>query len=250
MIVQKIDINNNQYFKGTTAFDSSKIYATLKQKEQEAKVDDFFGTCKDAKSGGTSPLAIAGAILGVMIPAIMIVKGQKPNLKADSIKNVFKFLDIDYKFNEIVTVGMGGILGGLAGGLADKKGKNKLKKLEEGTFQTMNLIIPTFLVSKSMELCDSKKSLNRPLAKAAFTLGSVLIGVNMAVTLSNIIDKKIFNKYECNPDRKFRSRDLVVHVDDLITSLVLAKIPLVDKLHLNTILPAVFAWNGYDVGNK
>jgi len=237
-------------FKGTTAFDSGKIHAVIKQKEQEKKVDDFFGTHKDAKPGGTSPLAIIGAIVGVIIPAIMIAKKQNPKLKANSFKNTLKFLDINYKFNEIFTVGMGGILGGLAGGLADKKGKNKLKKLEEGTFQTMNLAIPTFLVSKSIELCNSKKSLNRPLAKVAFTLGSVLIGVNMAVTLSNMIDKKVFNKYECNPDRKFRSRDLVVHVDDLITSLVLAKIPLIDKFHLNTILPAVFAWNGYDVGNK
>jgi hypothetical protein len=250
MIVKKIGIDNTPYFKGATAFDSGKIYATMKQKEQEKKVDDFFGTHNDAKCGGTSPLAIVGAIIGVIIPAIMIAKKQNPKLKADGFKNTLKFLDIDYKFKEIFTVGMGGILGGLIGGLADKHEKNKLKKLEEGTFQTMNLAIPTFLVSKSMELCDSKKSLNRPLAKAAFTLGSVLIGVNMAVTLSNMIDKQVFNKYECNPNRKFRGRDLIVHVDDLITSLVLAKIPIVDKVHLNTILPAVFAWNGYDVGNK
>lgn len=244
MMINKIAINNNPYFKGTASFDSRKIYATIKQQEEEQKVDDFFGTHKDAKCGGTSPLAVAGAIIGALIPAIMIVKRQNPQLKADSLKNILKFLDINYKFKEIVAVGMGGIIGGLAGGLADKHEKNKLKKLEEGTFQTMNLIIPTYLVSKSMELC------NKPLTKAAFTLGSVLIGVNMAVTLSNMIDKKVFNKYECNPDRKFRGRDLVVHVDDLITSLVLAKIPIVDKIHLNTILPAVFAWNGYDVGNK
>jgi hypothetical protein len=249
-MISKVETNNNQYFKGTTVFDSSKIYATMKQKEQEKKVDDFFGTRKDATTEKPCFLAVAGAIIGVIIPAIMIAKRQKPELKADSFKNVLKFLDINYQFKEIVTVGLGGLIGGLAGGLADRKEKNKLKKMEEGTFQAMNLIIPTFLVSESMELCNNKKSLNRPLAKAAFTLGSVLIGVNMAVTLSNMIDKKVFNKYECNPDRKFRSRDLVVHVDDLITSLVLAKTPIVDKIHLNTILPAVFAWNGYEVGNS
>lgn len=249
-MIRNIATNNNLYFKGKTAFDSNKLYAQIKQKEQENRVDEFFKTHKDATCGKTSALAIAGAIIGTAIPTILIAKKQKNNLKADGFKNLLKHLDINYEFKEIVTVGMGGILGGLVGGLADKHEKNKLKKLEEGTFQTMNLIIPTFLVSKSMELCNSKKSLNKTLTKAAFTLGSVLIGVNMAVTLSNMIDKKVFNRYECNPNRKFRGRDLVVHVDDLITSLVLAKIPLVDKIHLNTILPAVFAWNGYDVGNK
>lgn len=244
-MIRNVATNSNLYFKGTTAFDSNKLYAIIKQKEQENRVDDFFGTRKDATCDKTSALAVAGAILGTAIPAILIAKKQKPNLKADSFKNILKHLDINYQFNEIFTIGMGGLLGGLIGGLADRKEKNKLKKLEEGTFQTMNLIIPTFLVSKSMELCESKKSLNKPLAKAAFTLGSVLIGVNMAVTLSNMIDKKVFNKYECNPDRKFRGRDLVVHIDDLISALAIAKVP-----YVNTILPAVFAWNGQDVGNK
>lgn len=244
-MIRKIETNNNPYFKGTTAFDSNKLYAIIKQKEQENRVDEFFGTHKDATCGKTSALAALGAILGTAIPAILIAKKQKPNLKADSFKNILKHLDINYDFKEIVTVGLSGLFGGLVGGLADRHEKNKLKKLEEGTFQTMNLIIPTFLVSKSMELCESKKSLNKPLAKAAFTLGSVLIGVNMAVTLSNMIDKKVFNKYECNPDRKFRGRDLVVHVDDLISALAIAKVP-----YVNTILPAVFAWNGQDVGNK
>lgn len=245
MIVQKININNNPNFRGDTAFDSGKVYAVLKQKAQEKKVDDFFGTRKDAKSGGFSHLAVAGAIIGAAIPTVIIARKQYPWLKADSFKNVLKHLDIEYQLPEILTVGMGGLIVGLAGGLVDRKEKNKLKKLEEGTFQAMNLIIPTFLVSKAMKICQNTKSLNHPLAIAIGTLGGVFVGVNIAVMLSNMVDKKVFNKYECNPDRKFRSRDLVVHVDDLISALALAKAP-----YINTVLPAVFAWNGYEVGNS
>lgn len=161
-----------------------------------------------------------------------------------------KFIDVKYELKEILAVGLGGVVGGLLGGLNDPHEKNKLKKLEEGTFQTMNLLIPTYLVKRSMDFCESKKSLNNAWAKAGFTLGCVLIGVNTAVLLSNMIDKKVFNRYECNPDRKFKGRDLVVHVDDLVGALVISKSSIADKLHLNKIIPAIFAWNGYEVGNS
>lgn len=250
MIVKNITYNNNPYFKGTTAFDSNKLYAIIKQKEQENRVDEFFKTHKDATCDKTSALAVAGAILGAVIPTIIIAKKQKPNLKVDSFKNFMKFLNIDYQLPEFLAVGLGSIGGGLLGGLNDPHEKNKLKKLEEATFQTMNIVIPTVLVTESMKFCKNRKSLNNGWAKAAATLGGVIIGVNTAVLLSNAIDKKVFNKYECNPDRKFRSRDLVVHVDDLVGALVISKWSFAEKLQLNKFLPAIFAWNGYDVGNK
>lgn len=249
-MIRNIATNNNLYFRGKTAFDSNKLYAVIKQKEQENRVDEFFGTHKDATRGGTSALAVAGAILGAAIPAIIIAKKQNPNLKVDSFKNFMKFLNIDYQLPEFLAVGLGSIGGGLLGGLNDPHEKNKLKKLEEATFQAMNIIIPTFLVTKSLDFCKSKKSLNNGWAKAGCTLGGVILGVNTAVLLSNAIDKKVFNKYECNPDRKFRSRDLVVHVDDLVGALVISKWSFAEKLQLNKFLPAVFAWNGYEVGNS
>jgi len=96
---------NSTFFKGTTAFDSSKIYAILKQKEQERKVDNFFGTHKEASNNKMSFLALTGAIIGVIIPTIMIAKKQNPKLKADNFKNTLKFLDVNYEFKEILAVG-------------------------------------------------------------------------------------------------------------------------------------------------
>lgn len=250
MKTMNISINSTPYFQGAADYDSKKLHAKIKQQLQENKVDAFFKTHKDATSGGTSALAIAGAILGAVIPAIIIAKKQKPNLKINSFKNFMEFLNIDYQRPEFLAVGLGSIGGGLLGGLNDRHEKNKLKKLEEATFQAMNIIIPTYLVTESMEFCKSKKSLNNGWAKAGCTLGGVILGVNTAVLLSNAIDKKIFNKYECNPDRKFRSRDLVVHVDDLVGALVISKWSFAEKLQLNKFLPAIFAWNGYEVGNS
>lgn len=249
-MIKKIENNNNQYFQGVADYDSKKLYAQIKQQFQENRVDEFFKTHKDASCEKTSALAVAGAILGAAIPAILIAKKQKPDLKVNSFKNFMKFLNIDYELPEFLAVGLGSIVGGLLGGLNDPHEKNKLKKLEEATFQAMNIIIPTFLVTKSMKFCENRKALNNGWAKAAATLGGVMVGVNTAVLLSNAIDKKIFNRYECNPDRKFRSRDLVVHVDDLVGALVISKWSFAEKLQLNKFLPAIFAWNGFEVGNS
>lgn len=245
-----ITINNTPYFQGAADYDSKKLYAQIKQQFQENRVDAFFKTHKDATNDKTSILAVTGAIIGAVIPTIIIAKKQKPNLKVSSLKNFWEFININYQRDEFLAVGLGSIVGGLLGGLNDPHEKNKLKKLEEGTFQAMNIIIPTFLVTESLKFCKKTKSLNNGWAKAAATLGGVIIGVNGAVLLSNMIDKKVFNKYECNPNRKFRSRDLVVHVDDLVGALVISKWSFAEKLQLNKFLPAIFAWNGYEVGNS
>lgn len=249
-MIVKIATGNTPYFQAAADYDSKKLHARLKQQLQENRVDAFFKTYKDATCDKTSTLAVVGAILGAAIPTIIIAKKQKPNLKIDSFKNLMEFINIKYGRDEFLTVGLGSIVGGLLGGLNDRHEKNKLKKLEEATFQTMNIAIPTVLVTESMKFCDNRKALNNGWAKAAATLGGVIIGVNTAVILSNMIDKKVFNKYECNPDRKFRSRDLVVHVDDLVGALVISKWSFAEKLQLNKFLPAIFAWNGFEVGNS
>ena len=39
-------------------------------------------------------------------------------------------------------------------------------------------------------------------------------------------------------------------MDDALGALVVAKIPVVDKLHLEKIMPAIFAWCGYRAGES
>lgn len=242
----------NSSFNGIQAFEADKThssnYSFLKQRIHERKIDQFFHTDISAPSKRNSAQALIGSILGVVIPTILIAKKQNPGLKLNSLKSFGKAIDIEYGLKEMLSVGLGGVAGGLLGGLVDRKEKNKLDKIEEATFQVMNISLPAVLVSGTMKMCEKFKPLNNVPARIISSIGCILIGANLAVVASNKLDDKFFDKYNKDPERKFKKKDLIVHVDDLIGTLILAKFPLADKLHVNKILPAIFAWSGYHVG--
>lgn len=223
-------------------------HSFIRQQIHENKIDEFFLTDVDAPKKRKSMLALIGSFLGVAIPLVIYAKKQKPELKLDSFKNFGKFIDIDYGIKEILATGLGGVAGGLLGGLADRKEQHKLDKIEEATFQFMNISFPSILTDASLKMCAKNKYLNNAAAKGAFILASIVIGVGSAVKGANIIDGKLFDIYNHDADRKFHKKDLIVHVDDLFGTLVLAKIPLADKLHFNKILPLIYTWSGYSVG--
>ncbi|HPT41321.1 MAG TPA: hypothetical protein PLG15_02945, partial [Candidatus Gastranaerophilaceae bacterium] len=161
-----------------------------------------------------------------------------------------KVADINYNFGSIIALGTGGILGGLVGGLADKNERKKSRKLKEGAYQLMNVAIPALFVSTGMKICESIPKLNKSLPKIATTGIGIWAGVNLAVWLANKFETKIFDPNNLSPDRKFKNKDLIVHVDDLIGALVLAKMPFMEKLKIGRALPFIFAWCGYHVGDK
>lgn len=222
----------------------------IKQVVHEKHIDEFFLTDFSAPHKRTSALAVVGSLVGAALPVIIFGKKQHPNLKVDNFKNLMKFIHIEYGLKELLSVGLGGLFGGLLGGLADRKEHYKLQKMEEGTFQFMNVVFPAVLVDQSMKLCKKNKALNNSPAKVFMTLGSIFVGAGSAVGIANRVDKYIFDKYNHEPDRKFKKKDLIIHVDDLIGSLILAKIPYVDKLHADKILPLIYAWNGFHVGDS
>lgn len=248
-------------FSGIQTFESKNHDAAnhsfLKQQIHDKKVDEFFHTDLNAPHKRDSIQALIGSIVGVIIPTVLIAKKQKPELfikqqsgqKMSFLNKAWKALDIEYDIKTMLSVGLGGVAGGLAGGLIDKKERNKLDKIEEATFQAMNISFPALLVSGAMKACAKFKPLNNIPAKIALSLASVLVGANSAVFVSNKLDDKLFDKYNKDPERKFRKKDLIVHVDDLFGTLILAKFPLADKLHINKILPAIFAWSGYHTGD-
>lgn len=229
---------------------NSSHHNFIKQQLHENKIDEFFLTDIEAPKKRKSVLALIGSFLGVAIPLVIYAKKQKPGLKPDSFKNFGKFIDIDYGIQEILATGLGGVAGGLLGGLADRKEQHKLDKIEEATFQVMNISFPTILADASIKLCNRTKRLNNHIAKGLFIVASIFVGVGSAVKVSNKIDGRFFDVYSHDPDRKFHKKDLIVHIDDLFGTLVLAKIPLADKLHFNKILPLVYTWSGYSVGER
>lgn len=259
-----ISVQNNQYsFKDAfEQFDSHIMYHQqphahlpfIKQQMHDMKIDEFFWTDFEAPHKRQSPLAAIGAIVGVIIPTLLFAKKQKPDLKFTELKNLGKNLkeaiDIKYELPQILGVGLGGVWGGLLGGLADRKEQHKIEKLEEASYQTMNVSFPSLLVGGGMKLTEKYKALNKPIFKILVPIVGILTGVNLAVMASNKLDDKLFDKYLPDEERKFKKKDLIVHVDDLFGTLMLAKIPGADKLHVNKILPAIFAWSGYHVGES
>lgn len=226
----------------------------IKQQMHDMRIDKFFWTDLEAPHKRKSALAAIGAIVGVIVPTLIFAKKQKPNLDLMTLKtlgkNLKEAIDIKYELPQILGVGMGGVIGGLLGGLADRKERHKIEKLEEASYQTMNVCLPSLLVGGGMKLCEKYKALNKPIFKILTPILGILIGVNLAVAGSNKLDDMFFDKYLPDGERKFKKKDLVVHIDDLFGTLILAKIPGIEKLHVNKILPAVFAWSGYHVGES
>lgn len=247
--------NNECYsFNGFEQFKNDKhhIYtsAYIKNQLHEKKIDEFFLTNIEAPHKHFSVLALLGSLAGVIAPTIYFGKKKYPKLELDSLKNIYKAIDIDYGLKEILTVGYGGLAGGLVGGLIDKKEPKKLDKIQEAVYQSMNVAFPAVLVAGAMKMCEKIPNLNNSVSKFSASAIGMFIGINLAVKLANKVDNKIFDKYNIEPDRKFKKKDIVVHVDDLVGALVLAKIPFAEKFHVNKIIPLIYSWCGFHVGEK
>ena len=88
--------------------------------------------------------------------------------------------------------------------------------------------------------------MNNNLAKITATAATILVGMQGAASVSNIIcDPK-----DEHPDRKLTFLDSLANIDDLVGVLVLAKFPIVEKLHVDKLLPAIYAFCGYRAGKS
>ena len=119
-------------------------------------------------------------------------------------------------------------------------------KSKEGVFQFFNAAIPTWLAGATLKWCETTKGMNNIPAKLLSIAGTILIGMHGAAALSNIVcDPK-----DKDPDRKLTMLDSIANIDDLAGVLVLAKFPIIDKLHLDKLLPAIYTFCGYRAGKS
>lgn len=223
--------------------------AFLEAQIQSQKVDEFFGANKHS-SQKFSVLSLIGSAAGVVSALLLFGKKQNPNIKINSVKNFFKKMKLEYELPQILGVSLAGIAGGLAGGLIDDKETKKIKKIKEGAFQFLNLLIPTVLVDQTIKFLKNRPKLNKNVYKAVLIPAALVGGVATAVVGANIMDNKIFDKNDLVPDRKMKAKDFIVHVDDIFGVLALAKLPIANQLHVDKILPALYTWCGYRVGEK
>lgn len=180
--------------------------------------------------------AATGAIIGTVVPLLFMMKKQ-------GVKNPFK---LEYGLKEMLVLSGAPIVGGVSVGMLGNDNKTNLNKSKEGVFQFLNAAIPTWLAAAVLKWCDGTKGMKNGFAKFSAIAATILIGMHGAASLSNIIcDPK-----DKHPDRKLTLLDSLANIDDLFGILVLAKVPIVGRLHLDKILPAIYAFCGYRAGKS
>lgn len=178
--------------------------------------------------------AAAGSILGIAIPVALMMKRQ-------GAKNPFK---LKYGLKEMIVLSGTAIMGGVGLGMIGNDSESNWRKSREGVFQFMNAAIPTWLAAATLKWCETTKGMNNAGAKLLATAATILIGMQGSASVSNIIcDPK-----DKHPDRKLTFLDSLANIDDLVGVLVLAKFPIIEKLHIDKLLPAIYAFCGYRAG--
>lgn len=246
MQVTNLIIKNKSY--------NSYFQSSIQTKETKDKKKKFdFGIAITTTAGTLLPIALIRKYQGKTIQ-----KGALRGITTCAkIKTVLKSFDIDYGLKEILLTScgsiLGGLFGGLLGGLFDRtilgKNENKKPKIKESIFQFCTIAIPTAIVAFLLNLSDKCKNLRGIFSKIA----SLLIGIGAGMPLSVMLFNKINNNYidkNKQQKRKLRPKDYFVHIDDIIGALILAKIPLANKLHTDRILPLLYGTCGYEVGTK
>ena len=180
--------------------------------------------------------ALAGATLGTTVAMIALMKKQK-------IKNPLK---LQYELGEMLLLSAAPILGGVTVGMIGNDSKTNLAKSKEGVFQFLNAAIPTWLAAATLKWADSSKYFNNALGKFLAVGATILIGMHGAASLSNII----CDPQDKHPDRKLNLLDSLANIDDLFGVLVLAKVPIVGKLHLDKLLAPIYTFCGYRAGKS
>ena len=182
-----------------------------------------------------------GSLISTLLPMIYFAKKQT------GLKSMADLLKIKYELKEVLALSSASIVGGVISGVIADKKSDKKRKVKEGVFQFMNAVIPTALVGGAMKLIeDNTKYQNSKPVKVAAIVTSIIAGMPLAAFISNIIN----DPKDKEPDRKLTLKDSVVNMDDALGALVVAKIPLVDKLHLDKLMPLIFAWCGYRAGQS
>ena len=175
-----------------------------------------------------------GAILGTIIPMAIMMKRQ-------GVKNP---LNLKYGLKEMLVLSGTSIMGGVGLGMIGNDAKSNWNKSREGVFQFMNAAIPTWLVAATLRWCETTPKMNNNFSKIIATVGTILVGMQGAASVSNIIcDPK-----DKRPDRKLTFLDSLANIDDLVGVLVLAKFPIVEKLHIDKLLPLIYTFCGYRAG--
>ena len=211
---------------------TGNVYSTLKYKRNHRIEEPDFKK---------KVIVASGSIAATLLPMIYFAKKQ------NGLKKITDIVKVKYELPQVIGLSTASILGGVVTGIAADHKSNKKRKVQEGVFQFMNATIPTLLVGGAMKLIeDNVKYKDSKKVKVAAIVTSLIAGMPLAAFISNIIN----DPKDKEPDRKLTLKDSVINMDDALGALVVAKIPLVEHLHLDKLMPAIFAWCGYRAGQS
>ena len=178
--------------------------------------------------------AAVGAAAGTAVPILIMMKKR-------NIKNPLK---LSYGLKDMVILSAASVTGGVCAGLIHSKKESQKHKIKEGVFQFFNAAIPTWIAGGTLKLCETSKNFNNIPFKIFSVIIGLIVGMLGAAEFSNLL----FDPHDKEPDRKITLKDCLVNADDALGTLVLAKFPLIDKLHLEKILPLIYTYCGYRAG--
>ena len=228
--------NDYSRFKYLEQLDKTHDYPDIKLHTEAEKFILRRSRSRHKASNSDKVKAAIGSFLGTAIPLAFMMKKQ-------GVKNPFK---LQYGLKDMLILSGAPIVGGVSVGMIGNDMETNYGKSREGVFQFFNAAIPTWLAGAALTLCETKKKLNNTPAKIASILGAVIVGMYGAASISNLIcDPK-----DNHPDRKLTIKDSIANLDDVVGVFVLAKFPLVDKLHVDKILPLIYASCGYRAGKS
>lgn len=190
---------------------------------------------KSKETTKPSVKSIIGAVGGTVIPLAIMMKQRQ-------IKNPFK---MEYGLQDMLVLSATSVGGGVAAGMIGEDKHTQKNQLKEGVFQFLNASIPTWIIGGVLKLPETSHKFNNAPTKIFSVIGGLVVGMFGAAHVSNLI----FDPKDKEPDRKLTFKDCIVNADDVLGALVLAKFPLIEKLHLDKLLPAIYACCGIRAGN-
>lgn len=207
---------------------------------------------ENAKKIGIAAFSVASTVL----PILALSKAQGHKLNKDVFeklpvkekgKEILKSLSVDYGFKEMMLVGLSSIAGGVSGGIIFDKETKPKEKVKEGIHKAVALSVPAVLVSLSNYALKNLPKTKFHLSEIASVVIGVGFGMPIANKISNAINKNVFKekKYE---ERKIKPSDYLMHVDDIVGAMVLAKVPFVNALQLDKVLGLIYAHEGFEAG--
>ena len=175
-------------------------------------------------------------------------------------QNPFKNLNIlkqDYSPMDMLKITGLTVPASLVIGMALDKEENKKPKIKESISQLVgNLIIPIFLVDRSIKFKDyiDKKQFTNPIMKglkgthkALYTAVALVSGLMIGNKVANKINSSIFEDHK---NRPLKIQDFSAHFDDVCfaTSLILHGNKLGE--YASRIIPATLLVSAYETGTK